>query len=62
MTRGQGTIDRHPGALPDIRTHVHGITFVMVPLGVPKGKQLLIRCDADGEVLISIQPAGVGSE
>jgi hypothetical protein len=49
-------IDRRPGSLPDIRTNIGGITFVMVPLGPSKGKQLVIRCDADGEIWISIQP------
>jgi hypothetical protein len=56
MARGQDTVDRHPGTLPDIRTHTGSITFVMAPPGLPKRKQLAIRCDAEGEVWISILP------
>lgn len=56
MTRRHQAIDRHPGSLPDIRTTPSDITFLMAPHGVPTGQQLVIRCDADGEVWISIQP------
>lgn len=60
MARGQHTLDRQPGSLPDIRTNNGGITFVMTPPGSPRGDQLVIRCDADGEVWISIRvPAAV---
>ena len=62
MARGHRTIDRHPGSLPDIRANTGGITFVMPPRGLPKGKQLAIRCDAEGEVWISIQPKQPASD
>ena len=62
MTRGQDMIDRRPGSLPDIRTNTRGITFVMVPPGPPRGRQLVIRCDADGGIWISIQPEQVSSD
>ena len=56
MARVKHTLDRQPGSLPDIRTDVGGITFVMAPPGAPRGKHLHIRCDAEGEVWISIRP------
>jgi len=57
MTGRQITLDGRPGALPDIHTDVRGITYVMAPSGAPRSKQLVIRCDADGEVWASIQAA-----
>jgi hypothetical protein len=62
MARAHHTIDRHPGSLPDIRTTACGILFVMNSPGLPKGKQLAIRCDAEGEVWISIQPEQTSSD
>jgi len=62
MARGHDTIDRHPGSLPDIRTSAGGVVFVMNPPGLPKRKQLSIRCDAEGEVWISIQPEEASSD
>jgi hypothetical protein len=62
MTGGQSMLDGEPGALPDIRTNVRGITFVMAPPGAPRGEQLVIRCDADGEVWISIHVARATAE
>jgi hypothetical protein len=55
MARVKHTLDRQPGSLPDIRTDVGGITFVMAPPGAPPGRHLHIRCDAEGEVWISIR-------
>jgi hypothetical protein len=55
MARAQYTLDRQPGSLPDVRTDVDGITFIMAPPGAPRGKHLLIRCDAQGDVWISIR-------
>jgi len=56
MARGPHTLDRRPGSLPDIRTATGSITFAMVPRGAPHGERLVIRCDAEGDVWISIQP------
>jgi hypothetical protein len=42
--------------VPAIRTDNGGITFVMVLAGIPKSDRLVIRCDADGQVWISIEP------
>lgn len=47
--------DRQPGTLPDIRADAGGIRFAMAPPGVPQGDRLVIRCDADDEVWVSIQ-------
>lgn len=62
MARGQHVLDRQPGPLPEIRTDGGGITFVMAPPGATRGEQLVIRCDADGEVWISIQPDRASTE
>lgn len=62
MAREQQMLDRRPGSLPDIHMDVGGITFVMVPPGAPRGERLVIRCDTDGEVWISIQPVCVSSD
>jgi hypothetical protein len=56
MRRERHTFDQRPGSVPVIRTNKGGITFVIVPAGTPKGEHLVIRCDADGEVWISIEP------
>jgi hypothetical protein len=55
-------MDRQPGSLPDIRMNIDGITFIMAPPGIPRGEQLVIRCDAHDEVWISIQPDGPSSD
>jgi hypothetical protein len=55
MTRGQRAFDDQPGSFPEITTNSGGITFTMVPPGTPNGERLVIRCDTDGEVWISIQ-------
>jgi len=56
MHRERQTVDQRPGSLPDIRTDHGGITFIMVPRGTPTSEPLVIRCDADGEIWISIGP------
>jgi len=55
MRRERHALDRHPGTLPDIRTDDGNIIYTMMPVG-PRGEQLIIRCDADGEVWISVRP------
>ena len=62
MARVHHTMDRQPGSLPDIRMNINGVTFVMAPPGTPRGNQLVIRCDADGEVWVSIQPDGLSDK
>ena len=59
MARRQLALDTKPGSLPHIRTNKDGITFVMTPDtgdGEPIGDQLVVRCDSQGDVWISIQP------
>jgi hypothetical protein len=61
MVRTQQSIDRQPGGLPDIRSDNGGITFVMVPPGVPHHDRLVIRCDDNGEAWASIRPGRAAS-
>jgi hypothetical protein len=58
MTRQ--ALDRTPGPLPEIRTDDANIIFAMVPSGTRRGEQLVIRCDANGEIWMSIAPDGRG--
>ena len=62
MANGQHALDRRPGSLPDIRTNVGGVTFTMGLPGIPKGTQLIIRCDAAGQIWIAIRPDGTRLE
>ena len=56
MEQPRLTLDQRPGSVPDIRIDNGGVTFVMVPPGIPTGPHLVIRCDANGEGWISIEP------
>jgi hypothetical protein len=38
-----------------------GLTYTIVPAGARRGEELVIRCDDEGEIFISIQPARSGS-
>jgi hypothetical protein len=40
-----------------IRTAEGSLTYTIVPAGARRGEELVIRCDDEGEVWISIQPA-----
>jgi hypothetical protein len=55
MSLRQDTMDSRPGSIPDIKTGGRGLTFEMHPLGIRNDERLVIRCDDDGEVWISIQ-------
>jgi hypothetical protein len=55
MLRRQDILDRQPGPAPQIRTGACGLTFEMHPAGIRNSERLVIRCDAVGEVWISIQ-------
>ena len=58
MARAQHALDGKRGPLPDIRPCTNNsITFLLTPPGTPRGQQVLVRCDADGEVWASIRPA-----
>jgi hypothetical protein len=54
MHRERQTVDQRPGSAPDIRSDRGGITFIMAPSGTPKSEALVIRCDAHGEIWVSI--------
>jgi hypothetical protein len=49
------TLDRCPGAKPDIRTVPGSVVYVMLPAGLSNGERLVIRCDEHGEVWIAIE-------
>jgi len=49
--------DHRPGSVPTIKVAEGGLTYTIVPAGARRGEQLVIRCDDNGEVWISIQPA-----
>jgi len=53
--------DHRPGAVPTIRAAEGSLTYTIVPAGARRGEELVIRCDDEGEVWISIQPAHHGS-
>ena len=52
----QHAADRQPGAIPDIREDTRGVEYVMRLTIGRATEQLIIRCDPDGEVWISITP------
>ena len=56
MAHQQHLLDGRPGSLPLIRTDTRSITFVMTLPGVRPDERLVIRCDAEGEMWISIRP------
>jgi hypothetical protein len=60
MTRRHDALNDRPGAIPDIRTTGVGVTFEMHPLGTRHTTRLIIRCDDDGEVWISIRSDASG--
>ncbi|HXI27423.1 MAG TPA: hypothetical protein VNG89_03350 [Vicinamibacterales bacterium] len=49
--------DLQPGAVPTIREVEGNLTYTIVPALARRDERLVIRCDAYGEVWISIQPA-----
>jgi hypothetical protein len=55
MRKQRQILDRQPGVLPEIRTDTRNITFTMAPPGTAAGEQLVIRCDANGDVWLSIR-------
>jgi len=55
MSRRQDPLDGRPRSIPDIKTGARGLTFEMHPLGLHRDERLVIRCDDEGDVWISIQ-------
>jgi hypothetical protein len=54
MSHHRHALDRRPGVLPEIRTDLRSLTFSMQPTGIRTAPRLVIRCDDDGEVWVSI--------
>jgi hypothetical protein len=62
MRRERPALDRHPGTVPDIRADAGSITFTLVPVGLSPREPLVIRCDGDGQIWISIKDDRTTSE
>jgi len=62
MAQPHYVLDATPGALPEIRPHRDGITYVMTPPGTRLGQELVIRCDENGDAWISLRREGSGGE
>lgn len=48
------TLDRCPGSTPEIRTLGDDLTFQFDIAGLPERIKLFLRCDAAGDVLVSL--------
>ena len=48
------TLDRCPGTTPEIRTLGDDLTFQFDIAGLPERIKVFLRCDASGEVLVSL--------
>ena len=53
MTQRKG-LDQEPGATPDIRAEGDDVTFRFTVAGVPERMKLALRCNAKGELWVSI--------
>jgi hypothetical protein len=51
------TIDRRPGPLPEIHAEGDSVTFSLDIPELANGSRLLLRCDAAGDVWVSIVSA-----
>jgi hypothetical protein len=47
-------LDRKPGPIPDIQFDGDNVTFRLTVCGTPANTQLILRCDAEGEVFAAI--------
>ena len=57
MTRKE--LDLKPGVLPEIDAVESSVIFTMEIAGPRPHDQLVIRCDVDGEIWLSIRPTAV---
>jgi len=57
VDRAPHQLDQQPGSPPDIRMNAEGVTFIMAGPPGRRGERLIIRCDSNGELWISIKPA-----
>jgi hypothetical protein len=46
--------DQQPGPPPEIRIKGDSVTFALKMTGSPSGARLVIRCDSEGNVWVSI--------
>jgi hypothetical protein len=46
--------DQQPGPPPEIRIKGDSVTFALKMSGTPNGARLVIRCDSEGNVWVSI--------
>jgi hypothetical protein len=58
MARKRTTTDRRPGRLPDIRAIGDSVIFAIRLAEDESGANLVLRCDAEGNVWASIPVAG----
>jgi hypothetical protein len=56
VARTHYVLDGQPGRLPTIRLDAASVTYVMTPPATPRAEALVIRCDADGELWVSLEP------
>ena len=56
MPHERDRTNHHPGSMPEIHADAGSITFLMTPTRLPDQARLVIRCDADGELWVSIAP------
>ena len=55
MARAQDRLDGKRGPLPEIHALGNGVVYVMTPPGSAANDRLVVRCDAAGDVWISIR-------
>jgi len=56
MARRRSTTDERPGPLPEIHAERDNVTFALALDEIEKGARLVLRCDASGNVWVSIVP------
>lgn len=44
------TLDRQPGAMPEIQADAENIIFRFDVAGAPDGMKLVLRCDSKGQI------------
>jgi len=54
MPRNQDPLDSQPGSLPEIRQENDDVTYIVEPVGTPRGYKIVIRCEPNGEIWMSI--------
>ena len=57
MTPRKTALDGQPGAVPEIRPGPDSVSFHLAIVGVRRSAQLILRCDTNGELWVSIDTA-----